>query len=113
VGQVSTDTYLSVFREGVDIGQELLGAIARFNAKTDTLTVADLGENCYPSEPVYATDTLNPQQGWVLTVVYDGNSDTSEVLVFDSEALDGEPVCRLGLPSVIPHSFHGQWKSVS
>jgi carotenoid cleavage dioxygenase-like enzyme len=113
VGQVSTDTYLSVFRDGVDISQELLGAIARFNAKTDTLTVADLGENCYPSEPVYAPDTLNPQQGWVLTVVYDGNSDTSEVLVFDSEALDGEPVCRLGLPSVIPHGFHGQWKSIS
>jgi carotenoid cleavage dioxygenase-like enzyme len=42
--------------------------------------------------------------------VYDGNSDTSEVMVFDSNALDDEPVCRLGLPNVIPHSFHGKWK---
>ncbi len=110
VGQVSPAIYLSVYRDGVDISQELLGAIARFNPKTDTLAIADMGENRYPSEPLYAADALNPQQGWVLTVVYDGNSDTSEVVVFDSNALDDEPVCRVGLPNIIPHSFHGQWK---
>ena len=110
VGQVSPVTYLSVFRDGVDIAQELLGAIARFDRATDTLTVADLGENRYPSEPIHATDALNPEQSWVLTVVYDGNSETSEVWVYNSEALDREPACRLGLPSVIPFSFHGKWK---
>jgi carotenoid cleavage dioxygenase-like enzyme len=101
---------MSLQREGVDISQEIYGAIARFDHQTDTLTEADLGENRYPSEPIYAKDALNPEQGWVLTVVYDGNSDTSEVWVFDSDALDEEPVCRLGLPSVIPFGFHGQWK---
>lgn len=110
VGQPSTDIYLSVFRDGVDIGQELLGAIARFQPTTDTLTIAHLRENCYPSEPLYVADASNPGQGWVLSVVYDGNSDTSEVVVFESDALDQEPICRLGLPSVIPHSFHGKWK---
>ncbi len=110
VGQASPDMYLSVHRDGVDISQEMFGAIARFHPKTDTLTIADMGENRYPSEPLYAADALNPERGWVLTVVYDGNSDTSEVVVFDSDALDEEAVCRLGLPSVIPHSFHGKWK---
>jgi len=90
--------------------QEIFGAIARFDNKTDSLVMADLGENRYPSEPLYASDAINPEQGWILTVVYDGNSDTSEVMVFDSNALDNEPVCRLGLPNVIPHSFHGKWK---
>jgi len=33
-------------------------------------------------EPIYAPDTHNPDQGW-MTVVYDGNSHTSEVWVFD------------------------------
>lgn len=111
VGQASSDIYLSVYRAGVDTCQELLGAIARFNSKMDTLAIADMGENRYPSEPLYVSDGINPQQGWVLTVVYDGNSDSSEVVVFDSNALHEEPVCRLGLPSVIPHSFHGKWKS--
>jgi carotenoid cleavage dioxygenase-like enzyme len=94
----------------VDISKEFYGAIARFDQKTDTLTMADRGDNWYPSEPIYASDALNPEQGWVLTVVYDGNSGTSEVVVFDSDRLDDEPVCRLALPSVIPFSFHGKWK---
>lgn len=111
VGQGSRYTYLSIQRDGVDSSKELFGAIARFDSGDDTLLVADFGANCYPSEPTYVPDVLNPERGWVLTVVYDGNTDTSEVQVFASEVLDGEPVCRLGLPQVIPHSFHGKWQS--
>ncbi|HEY9875676.1 MAG TPA: carotenoid oxygenase family protein, partial [Candidatus Obscuribacterales bacterium] len=71
---------------------------------------ADLGENRYPTEPIYAADAQNPEKGWVLTVVYDGNAKESEVWVYQCDRLDEEPVCRLGLPSVIPLSFHGTWK---
>ncbi|MBR8837241.1 MAG: carotenoid oxygenase family protein [Stigonema ocellatum SAG 48.90 = DSM 106950] len=110
VGQASTETYLSVFRQGTDTSQEILNAIARFDHKTHTLTEANLGENRYPTEPIYAPNPQNPDQGWVITVVYDGNSHSSEVWVFDSDHLNDEPVCKLGLPSVIPHSFHGTWK---
>ena len=110
VGQASRHTYLSVHRQGVDTSQEIFSAIARFDHQTETLTTADLGENCYPSEPIYAPDTHNPDQGWTVTVVYDGNTDKSVVWVFDSNRLDEPPVCKLELPSVVPHSFHGTWK---
>ncbi len=102
-GQVSRYTYMSAFRPGTDVSQEILNAIARFDHQTDTLITADCGENCYPSEPI-------PVEDWVLTVVYDGNSHSSEVWVFDSDRLDQEPICKLQLPSVIPPSFHGTWK---
>ncbi len=69
-----------------------------------------MGENRYPAEPIYAPKPENPDLGWIVTVVYDGNTDTSEVWVFDSDGLDREPICRLSLPSVIPPSFHGTWK---
>ncbi len=111
VGQASPHTYLSVFRQGTDISQEILNAIARFDHKTDTLTEANMGENRYPSEPIYTPNAHNPDQGWIITVIYDGNTDSSEVWVFDSDHLDEEPICRLGLPGVIPHSFHGTWKA--
>ena len=69
-----------------------------------------MGENSYVVEPIYAADALNPERGWVLSVVYNGNIDRSEVWVFEESSLNEEPVCRLGLPEVIPISFHGTWK---
>lgn len=109
-GQAEHFTYLSVYRSGAEIGQELLGGIARFNHQTGRLTETDLGENRYPTEPIYAADAQNPQQGWVLTVVFDGNQNRSEVWILDAEHLDTEPICRLELPTVIPFGFHGTWQ---
>ena len=107
-GKTSRHTYLSVHRQGVDVSRETFGAIARFDHQTESLTTADLGDR-YPTEPIYTADALNPDQGWVITVVYDGHKDTSEVWVFDSDRLDEPPVCKLGLPSVVPIGFHGTW----
>ena len=84
-------------------------AIARFDTQTHTVTEADLGENRYASVTVYVQDAHNPEGSWVLTVVWDGNSDVSEVWVFDSDALDREPICRLGLPGIVPFGFHRTW----
>ncbi|MEB3217395.1 MAG: carotenoid oxygenase family protein [Nostocales cyanobacterium 94392] len=106
VGKYSRYTYLSTAKEGTDISQEILNSIACFDHQTDALIEANFGDNSdniYPSEPIYA-------QGWILTVVYDGNSDNSEVWIFDADYLDKPPVCKLSLPSVIPHGFHGTWK---
>ncbi len=109
VGQASRFTYLAVHRSNADISQEIFGAIARFDYQTGNLMVSDLGDNCYPMEPIYAPDPQAPEKGWILTVVFDGNRDCSEVWVFDSDRFD-EPVCRLALPSIIPMGFHGTWK---
>lgn len=110
VGKPSRSTYLSLHRQRVDTTSEVYGAIAHFDNQTATLTEADLGENRYPSEPIYAPDLLTPERGWILTVVFDGNTESSEVWIFDSQKLDEEPVCKLALPNVIPMSFHGSWK---
>lgn len=111
VGQPWRYTHLSIYREGTDLAHELLNAIARFDRQTGNLSVADIGENCYPTEPIYVPHPDNPEQGWLLTVVYDGNSDRSEVRIYQCDRLEDEPLCRLGLPSVIPPGFHGTWRS--
>ncbi|XWK90276.1 MAG: carotenoid oxygenase family protein [Phormidium sp.] len=111
VGEFSRYTFMSLHRKEADTTREIYSAIARFDHKTNTIQEANLGENRYPTEPIYAPDSLNPNQSWVLTVVYDGNNNQSEVWVFDSERLDDEPVCKLGLPSVVPMGFHGTWKA--
>ncbi|WP_013322056.1 carotenoid oxygenase family protein [Gloeothece verrucosa] len=103
-------TYLSVHREGVDIAEEILGAIAKFDHKKGHLSIADMGDNCYPCEPIFVPSQPGSEQGWVLTVVYDGNHHCSEVRIYDSEHLEDEPLCRLLLPSVVALGFHGTWK---
>jgi len=117
VGQANRYTYLSVHRKDVDIRKEVLSAIAqaltcqfaRFDSQTNTLEEVQVGENCYASEPIYAIDAYNPDQGWIITVVYDGNIHTSEVWIMNSDRLNESPVCQLQLPSVIPLGFHGTW----
>ena len=109
IGHASRFTYLSLHRQGVDIGPEIYGAIARFDYHTGTLTEADLGDNRYPTEPIYCADADHPDRGWIVTVVFDGERNSSEVWIFDADQLDAPPVCRLALPSVVPMGFHGTW----
>ncbi|HIK30225.1 MAG TPA: carotenoid oxygenase family protein [Oscillatoriales cyanobacterium M4454_W2019_049] len=110
VGYYSRYTYLSTYRPGADVGRDLWGTIARFDSETGDATIADIGENCYATEPVRAPDVLDPDRGWILTVVFDGDRETSEVWIFDGDRLDDEPVCKLALPGIIPISYHGTWR---
>ncbi|MES1024562.1 carotenoid oxygenase family protein [Gloeocapsa sp. BRSZ] len=109
VGKEPQQIYLSVHRPGIDPRKEMFGAIARFDYQIQTLAIADCGENRYPAEPIYAPDPENPDRGWIVTIVYDSNTDSSEVWIL-SDRLTEPPICRLGLPSVVPMGFHGTWK---
>lgn len=109
-GQSWRYSFLSVYPDGVDLSQEILSQIARFDRHSLKLEIADIGENRYASEPIYVPKPEQIDRGWLLTVVYDGNIDRSEVWILESDRLSQEPVCKLELPSVIPPGFHGTWR---
>lgn len=110
VGKQSRYTYLSTFRPGTEIEKEILNAIGRYDFENENLTIANVGDNRYPSEPIYVQDVDDISKSWVITVIYDSVNDTSEVWIYNAEQLNEEPVCKLELPGVIPHGFHGTWK---
>lgn len=110
VAQYWRYTYLSVYRHGTKSNQELLNAIARFDRETSNMMIANMGQNCYPSEPILVPNSNDLEQGLLLTVVYDGNKNRSELKIYQSDRLFDEPICRLALPSVIPPGFHGTWR---
>ncbi|NJP10005.1 MAG: hypothetical protein HC866_11420 [Leptolyngbyaceae cyanobacterium RU_5_1] len=110
VGQPSRYTYLTVHRATTDLRTTVYDAIARLDTQTGTLTEADLGRDRYPVEPIYAPDANDPQRGWILTIVFDGNTNCSEVWILNADQLEEQPVCRLALPAIVPLSFHGTWK---
>ncbi len=111
VGQEWRYTYLSAHKSGTILRQELVGTIGRFDRQSQTLTTAEIDRHLYPTEPIHVVDKFDQTKGWILTVVYDGKQHQSEVWIYDCNRLDESPVCRLGLPSVVPMSFHGTWKS--
>ena len=110
VGQEWRYTYLGVHKPGAILHQELVGSIGRFDRQTQILTTAEIDRHLYPSEPIHVVDKFDRNKGWILTVIYDGENHQSEVWIYHSDKLDDLPVCRLGLPSVIPMGFHGTWK---
>ena len=110
VGQSWRYTYCST-RTVENTPTDLFGAIARFDHHSGEVIESKLGRHLYPTEPIFAPDPSKPDQGWILTVVFDGDRNCSEVWIFDHQHLDQEPLCRLGLPSVVPMGFHGTWKS--
>lgn len=102
-------TYLNVHdRTPAPVG-DLFNAIGQFNPATQALILAPADPGCYPSEAIPVQDADDPQRHWVVTVVYDGHSHSSQVWIYRAEHLSAGPVCRLPLPEVIPHSFHGTW----
>jgi all-trans-8'-apo-beta-carotenal 15,15'-oxygenase len=111
VGQEWRYTYLAAHKDASILHQELVGTIGRFDRSTNTLTIAELDRHLYPSEPIHVVDKYDEFQEWIITVIYDGINHQSEVWIYDSDRLNDAPVCRIGLPSVVPMGFHGTWKS--
>lgn len=102
-------TYLNVHRVQPTPASELFEAIAQFNPRTQSLSIADAGAGYYPSEPIPVADVDQPDQHWVLTVVYNSHQHQSEVWIYADHRFADGPVARLQLPQVIPPSFHGTW----
>jgi len=66
------------------------------------------------SEPVFVPRQLDAKSGaeddgWILTCVHRGSSDTTDVLVLDAGDIAAPPVATIHLPRRIPAGFHGAW----
>lgn len=104
-------TYLSLQSHRDRPFTELYNAIGQYNPATAELTIANAGEQVYPSEPIAVRDRNDADREWILSVVYDGVAHQSQVWIYNGDRLSDGAVCRIALPSVIPHSFHGTWRS--
>ena len=68
----------------------------------------------FVGEPVFAPrpGAQDPDDGWVIALVYDGRALDTRVCVFDSRSLADGPVAAVTL-SLQPYGFHGFWDSAS
>jgi len=83
--------------------------IARFDCSSEFIDswIPQAYEFC--GEPMFAPK-VNPSledDGYVLTVLFNGKSEQSELLVFESSEISAGPMCRIPLGIGIPHGLHG------
>ena len=70
-----------------------------------------LGNNTIGGEPCFAPKNSNSSEdeGWVMSIVYDGNIDKSKLAIIDTLNFDKKPVCEIILPQRVPFGAHGNW----
>ena len=91
------------------------GLIPGANCKTDYDTGAavfhDHGPGRGSGEAVFVPDPDGTAEddGWLISFIYDENTDGSELVILDARDLSRPPVARVPLPQRVPYGFHGNW----
>lgn len=86
------------------------GGIRKYDRETGTHADIDFGIGRQGGEPVFApsADPKSEDDGYLMTYVYDGHTDSSRLVIMDAASMDDEPVATVELPR-IPSGFHGSW----
>ena len=63
-------------------------------------------------EPIFVPRKAGATEGdgWLLSVVYRGNEDRSDFLVFEAGEIAAGPIATAALPRRVPFGFHGNWR---
>jgi carotenoid cleavage dioxygenase len=92
-------------------GPDDASAVLKHDLVRGTVEAHDFGPGRVPGEATFvpAPDGRAEDEGWLLTLVYDGPSDASELVVLDATDVAAAPLARVHLPQRVPFGFHGNW----
>ena len=102
--------YTSEVRPGT---VNLHGAIIKLDVDAGTTEAHEFGAGRGGAEPVVVpkADAVAEDDCWILTVVYDAGTDSSELCILDAADITAPEVARIALPQRVPYGFHGNWVS--
>jgi carotenoid cleavage dioxygenase len=62
-------------------------------------------------EPVFVPrqDSTSEDDGWLMSFVYDAQSDSSDVVILEAKDIAAGPAATIHLPRRVPFGFHGNW----
>ena len=91
--------------------ENLHGAIIKIDVEQRTTQAHEFGRGRGGAEPVVVpkADSVAEDDCWILTVVYDATTDTSELCILDAGDITAPEVARIQLPQRVPYGFHGNW----
>ncbi|MEM7590506.1 MAG: carotenoid oxygenase family protein [Cyanobacteria bacterium P01_A01_bin.83] len=88
-----------------------LQAILKLDLETKERQLHSFAPSGYVGEPIFVPkpNANTEDQGWVLTLVYDGSKHSSTLAILDGENLEGDAVALLHLKHHVPYGLHGSW----
>lgn len=86
-----------------------LGVSERFSIDRVQKQVWDAGRDQFAQEPVFVPrpNAQAEDDGWVLTMVYDTNTNRTYLAILDGQDVTAGPVAKVYLPHHIPFGIHG------
>ncbi len=87
--------------------------LLKHDLKVGTTQYHDVGNNHAAGEPVFVPssekDSAAEDEGYILSVVYDATSHTSELHVLDAQNFAGPALAIVKLGTRVPYGFHGNF----
>ena len=102
-------TTLETDVESLTIGRHLL----KYDLVNDKRLTHDLGENVTGGEALFAPRTASSSEddGWVISLAYEAETDRSKLLIINSQDFESAPVAEIYAPQRVPNGAHGSWVS--
>lgn len=90
-------------------------AIHRYDFLTGRCDQHDFGTDAGCGEPIFVPrgPTAGEDEGYVITLVYDGSRDASSLVILDARDVRAKPIASVQMPHRIPYGFHGNWLPAS
>ena len=114
--------YVATVQVNQQSGAPEFTEIIKHDFKTGSNVAREYGRGRFGGEALFVPRTApsvpeqfakvaqgNEDDGWLLSFVFDAQSQSSELLVLDARTIDVEPVARVLLPRRVPYGFHGTW----
>ena len=89
----------------------LFDGLIKYDLDTGKSETYEFGKGRYGGEAVFAPrlNATSEDDGWLVTYVYDENTQTSELVVVNAQDISGETVARVIIPQRVPYGFHAAW----
>ena len=88
------------------------GATVKYDlANGGTSELHNFPKSHFPGEPSFvpAEGAKNEDDGYLMTYVYAGDTDTSYLAILDASNIASDPLAEIHVPKRVPTGFHGTW----
>jgi carotenoid cleavage dioxygenase len=85
------------------------GGLLKHDLENRTVASHDVGPAGAASEGVFVPAGDGEDEGYILSVVFDGGSGGSHLRIIDAQDFTAPPVAKIQLPQRVPFGFHGNW----